>query len=287
MTKDFPIADGLYNKGCKHCAALFLIKPVVGFRPKAEYRNGTLTFIKYNGLTYGVTCKHVVESLREKKEELNDQNLCFATVVNRNIFIIDRFQFPLPGDSFTQGEPDIAIQQIHPGLCKSIRKEPINLNEDTETHSDKIGHALAVGFPEEQVNEKDLDDFPGYQLQMACVHALAELNRLYGYEFTLFSELDTSPDAINLSGMSGGPIFWSTEDQYGLLGITNKAFPIRPETEEPSDVSLGGGPRVVIKGQRITYERFGRWVDQLGINKTIFHSEQPMRININISVDES
>lgn len=286
MNNDFSVSGELNNKGCKHCAALFLIKPKVGFKPKAEYRNGTITFIKYNGVTYGVTCKHVVEALRNKKEELNDSGLCFATIVKRNIFIIDRFQTPPPDDPFTQDEPDIAIQQIHHSLCKNIGKEPFDLTESSEKDDMAILHGVTIGFPEEKVTEKSIHDFPDYQIQMPCVHAVAKLNKLHDNEFTLFSELDVLPETINLSGMSGGPIFWSTHHEYGLLGITQKGLPTEPETEVSSNVSLGGRPRVYIKGHRITYERFGSWINHLGIDKNKFQSEEPLKINFSILTNE-
>ena len=35
----------------------------------------------------------------------------------------------------------------------------------------------------------------------------------------MFSELQKPAPDVNYSGMSGGPIFWSTKDDYGILGI--------------------------------------------------------------------
>jgi len=45
----YPIADGLREMGCKHCAALFVMEERVGSRPTAHDRNATVTFIGYEG----------------------------------------------------------------------------------------------------------------------------------------------------------------------------------------------------------------------------------------------
>jgi hypothetical protein len=283
MSEEYQITDELYNKGCKHCAALFLVKPRVGFRPQPEYRNGTITFIEHQGIIYGVTCKHVVEALRNKIVELGDENLCFATIVKRNIYIIDRFKFPLAEDPFTQNQPDIAIQQIHPNLCETIGKIPYKLECNNENF-ENIEHALAIGFPEEKVDKKFSEDNHFDQIQMACVQALGELQTLDNNRILISSSLDKDPDTYNLSGMSGGPIFWSKNSAHGLLGITYEALPTKsdPRLKE----SFGGGPRIVVKGERVTLNKLSNWISQLRINTDLFPEKKTLSITCSIHIDE-
>ncbi|MGR3317979.1 MAG: hypothetical protein ACUZ8O_05815 [Candidatus Anammoxibacter sp.] len=279
----YPITEELNNESCKHCAALFLVKPKVGFQPKPEYRNGTITFIEYQGITYGITCKHVVEALRNKIQELGDENLCFATIVKRNIYIIDRFKFPEALDPFTQEDPDIAIQQIHPKLCETIGKKPFKLTSKNENYKN-IKHALAVGFPEEKVEKKEHENLLSYQIQMACIHALGELQSHNDTKLLISSNLDTDPDAYNLSGMSGGPIFWSTDLSHGLLGITYEALPTKPD-QNASNKSFGGGPRVVVKGETLTEQKFSNWVSKLEIDTDLFPEKKTLTTTVSVHLE--
>ncbi len=268
-----------HELACKHCAALFLVKPSVGFIPKIEYRNATISFVESNGSLYGITCKHVIEELRKKKEELDDPNLCFATIVNRNVFILDRFQFPPPAGLFVGRPPDLAIRQLHPKLCESVGKQPFSFSKSSDLIGSGTKRALAVGYPEELKATQETMNLPGHQVKMPCVHALSEVSGVGSEDLTLFSELSTRPEAISLSGMSGGPIFWSEANSYGLLGITKQALP----TESDVADGLGEKPRISIIGQRITYDLFDGWVRQLGIDKNQFHDEL-MNITLNISL---
>lgn len=207
----FPIPDNFHKNACSHCAALFLVKSAVGFTPSAFSRNGTITFIECDGITYGVTCKHVVDSLREKVNETNDSNWVFATLANQTIYIIDRFKTP-KGDCFLNSNTlDIAIRQIHPDLPPSIGKKAYKLTPYNEPAFENISHGISVGFPENEKYEKSVENYPGHEVAMPCVHALAE-KIPGGDNFTLYSELKDSPQVKNFSGMSGGPIFWTSED---------------------------------------------------------------------------
>ena len=264
----FPIPDNFDKNACSHSAALFIVKSAVGFTPSAYYRNGTITFIECNDINYGVTCKHVVDCLRKKVKETNDKSWVFATLVNRTIYIIDRFKTP-KGDNFLiNNKLDIAIRQIHPDLPPSIGKKAYKLTPHDEPGFEKISHGISVGFPENEKHEKPVDNYPGYQVAMPCVHALAE-KVPDGDNFTLYSELKEDPQVKSFSGMSGGPIFWTSEDdKYGLYGISYEASD--PIPCEESNESIGTGPRIWIKGERITYSKFLSWIQILGIDEPLF-----------------
>jgi hypothetical protein len=87
---------------------------------------------------------------------------------------------------------------------------------------------------------------------MPFVHAIAENRSIVGPAFTLFSELKETPAIRDLSGMSGGPIYWSNDAAYGLLGITYESS--RPEE------SLAGSAAVHIKGHLADRATIERWV---------------------------
>jgi hypothetical protein len=60
---------------------------------------------------------------------------------------------------------------------------------------------------------------------MPQVEVLAEIERRPNSYFGMFSALDEPPNPHEYSGMSGGPIYWSTEDDYGIFGIIYEGGP--------------------------------------------------------------
>ena len=278
----FPKPDGFDENTCRHCAALFIVKGAVGFRPSSHYRNGTITFVECDDITYGVTCRHVVEILRKNIGKTADQSWVFATFVNRTIYIIDRFESPKETSFVPVREVDISIRQIHPDFPDAIGKKAFKLSANYEIPFDKISHGIAVGFPEAEQFEKEIGDIPGYQVAMPCVYALAE-KIPGGDSFSLFSELEETPKVKSFSGMSGGPIFWTTEDdKYGLYGISYEASdPVR--SDDPNE-SIDTGPRIWIKGEKIAYYRFKSWVESLGINKPLFEKGKRLKPIIRIEL---
>lgn len=269
---------------CQHCAALFLVEPSVGFTPKVEQRNGTVTFIEFNQRIYGLTCRHVVEALRRiNGNASNDLTWVFATITQRTVFLADRFQFPEARDPFDDRKPDLAIRKIHPKLCENIGKRPFKLTPSATMK--EITYACAVGYPEELKGTRETEDSAGYRIRMTCVQAVAEIGYFGDEKFSLHGELDAIPDAVRLSGMSGGPIFRSDHETYDLLGIIYEAMPTIPNSLDASNESLGGGPRIFMKGWRVTYDDFASWVEELGLDKTKF-ADEPLKINANLKLHE-
>lgn len=88
------------------------------------------------------------------------------------------------------------------------------------THSllpQRISYGYAIGHPETM--KYRIQENTGFRVSMPQVEILAELQAVPTGRFTMFSEIDNIPENIDYSGMSGGPIFWSTSEHYGMLGI--------------------------------------------------------------------
>ncbi|WP_250486558.1 hypothetical protein [Caballeronia sp. GaOx3] len=84
---------------------------------------------------------------------------------------------------------------------------------------------------------------------MPTVTAIARFDALSEFCVRLYGEMDSPPDANNLSGMSGGPIFWSDVDGWGLVGIVKKGKDVHPVLQaegtpifEGATVLLDGEP---------------------------------------------
>jgi len=257
----FIMSDELMNEGCRHCAALFITKPSVSFdlnKPAGEFdkskidRNGTITFLQYKNRTYGVTCKHVVDTLRKRNEKLNErEHFIFVTIVKKVVFHLDRsdkFFFSVFGGK----AGDIAFCELPANFLNAIEKTPINI--ESCFNPPDITHAFAFGFPEEKVVREDVEG--GHRWVMPCCFAAAKSSSVpedikKSGKMFLYSELDNTPDIDDLSGMSGGPVYWSDENRYGILGITCEAFPLAPNSE-----SIGDKYKICLKVEMITKSIF-------------------------------
>jgi hypothetical protein len=134
-------------------------------------------------------------------------------------------RFVQPHAQFGDSAPDIAIREINPDHVAHVGKEAMDLDAMTEA-PENMCHAYAVGFPE-KLKYHRYDNQPGYRVSLPQVEILAELQGRPHRRFTMFSELQKSAPDIDYSGMSGGPIFWSTEDAYGILGIIYEGGPAK------------------------------------------------------------
>jgi hypothetical protein len=87
-----------------------------------------------------------------------------------------------------------------------------------------IINAAAVGFPTASKTMRMEAD--GAHLAMDCVCAIAEGigSPEHADQVQFYSELGSKVSVSSLSGISGGPVFWSDEERLGLLGIVKEAL---------------------------------------------------------------
>ena len=95
---------------------------------------------------------------------------------------------------------------------------------------------------------------------MPCVHAIAEGvgSSEYADQVQFYSELAEELAISSLSGLSGGPVFWSDGQRLGLIGFVKQALDVNPPEGEDT---IHAGPRVNFICQRASYDDFGRWVE--------------------------
>lgn len=248
----YTVSDEFEANACKHCAPLFIIRQHVEMAPTVDDPSATLTFIKFKGRTYGITCKHVVTILRDQlKKSGSAFSHTFFIALKRHHVVQDRFVIP-PGD-WVISEPDIAIRELNPDFPAYVGKVALDIDANPVPPLSEVSFAVAVGFPDRL--KTPIPAPLGYQLAMPCVHAVAENHSKSGPSFTLFSELQATPNIRDLSGMSGGPIYWSDEAAYGLLGITYES--------SPPEGSISGSASVHIKGHVADRETIEEWVSHV------------------------
>lgn len=259
--KQYQVCDQLSNNASIHCAALIITeKPklskngsLIPIGPTHELRNGTLTFVKTGAKVYGITCWHVIEYFRKQiAASGDDYSYSMQTMVNGFYDVADRFIRPEP----QYGDPkvDIAIRELKSEFVSAIGKMPIDLDQASNMPI-QIEFGLAVGYPESIKYSKYEEGNTGYRISMPQVEILAEINNLPNRRFTLFSELPNTPEHSEYSGMSGGPIFWSREDFYGIYGVIYEGGLGSEGTTDNSTV--------YVYGELATPEIIRDWISQV------------------------
>lgn len=256
--KLYPLSTKLNENSSRHCSTLAITESLVNGKfgiqvghPDEKSRNGTLTFVTTEGKTFGITCWHVIEHLRELIEESGKGNShSLYTMTPRPYIVIDRFIRPTSNSEFHQ--LDIAIRQVRADFVKALGKESIDL--DNQAMIENIEFGYAVGFPEELKYIKDNSNPNKTLISLPTVSILAEIERQPDSKFMLFSEFDEPQGYDTYSGMSGGPIFWSTEDTYGIFGITYEANPTNFAGEK-----MG----IMLAGELATPETIKHWISQI------------------------
>lgn len=248
-------SNEFHSNSCKHCAPLFIIGEQAEMMPTVDDSNATLTFIKFQGRTYGITCKHVVEDLRNRIKEVEKSEDAFSytffIALKHRQIVQDCFVFP--SGTLVSPEPDIAIRELHPGFPIHVGKLALDIGAHPIPPSSEVSFAVAAGFPDRLKTQNSVP--LGYELTMPCVHAVAGTQPIHSHSFTLYSELQATPDIRDFSGMSGGPIYWSNETAYGLLGITYESSPLEGSNLPPASI--------YIKGHLADGETVERWVSHV------------------------
>jgi hypothetical protein len=259
----YAVADKVMN-ACRHCSTIgrFRYRTHLqrGMLPNADEPTATVTFIKFGERTYAVTAAHVIEAfenLRSQEGILYEGYFCPA---NSGVAIFGPFITPPP--PLAGRTLDVAISPIDPDLPAYIGKETFVVAR-TGDATWPVSHALAVGFP--TASKEDVAGPDGVRLSMACVHALAEGvgGRGDADQVQFFSELAEKPAQLSLSGLSGGPVFWSEAESFGLLGFIKEALDVVPKEGEET---LYEGPRVNFICQRVDYEMIEAWTTYVDRN---------------------
>ena len=263
QSRRYPVHDGLRD-ACKFAATVsrFTFRGLDReFLPTASNDTATISFIEFNGTYYALTARHVINGFRESAKKDGKEYEGFLCLQSPGVGILGPFLTPPP--RFLERTPDIAICPIVSEVCNRIGKEAFLVRAENDAKY-PISHAIAIGFP---TGEKfDLKDEIGrLRMAMPCVEAVAEGVGSDGSsdQVQFFSEIEDRPETGSLSGMSGGPVFWSTDAKYGLLGFVKEALEIMPDARLQT---IGTNPRVNFVCQRVDYNILQMWTSYIDEN---------------------
>ncbi len=249
------------------CAPIFIASQFLGMALAKEkdlistdpekyptIRNGTMTFVAYRNEYFAVTCRHVEEFLTteqnrwKQQQETTEDPLfvgyqLFIPLGNRYI----HFNYKLT--SLPTELPDIAIARIEPSFLKKVNRKAITLF--SKGVLPKSG--IATGYPEYQRVIKQNNNIDLFSPKCVSCYGAMELTALG--RLCINGIIDDHQGLDNLSGMSGGPIIWSTKDYFGLAGILYKGWDVQPEAGK-----LVAGGSLSILGELITPALFQTWL---------------------------
>jgi hypothetical protein len=214
------ICEELKERSCRHCAALFIVPDQFPWEPTINDPSATITFIKMAGRTFGITTSQIVQTLDALNEDpANGVGYTFLTALERPHVISNRIK--APQTDWTKPVPELAIRELAARFPTDVGKIALDIEAHPPAPAGEETTAMAVGFPD---RAKRLEAAPlGYRLLLPCVRTIAENVNKQGQSLSLLSRLEGTSEVRSLCGMSGGPIYWSDAEKFGLLGITYEA----------------------------------------------------------------
>lgn len=232
---------------------------------ETSVRNGTVTFVSFQGELFALTCDHVASALKSRHEKWRNEQIeqyGFEPPLGGVHFFTPRgngqyhfcYEFTSVPKNPDDTQPDIAIARIDPFVMKRIEREPISI--DIQIPVLPVT-GVASGYPEEQRVEYNT----GKQLNIFSpkfTTCIATLQVTENGELLLQDNIDQHNGVDKLSGMSGGPIIWSKEDSFGLAGIAKKASNIQPKAD-----GIVNENNIFIFGEKITPEIFEKWLSKI------------------------
>lgn len=254
-----------------NCEPLYLSKHFMQDGHTSEKANGTITYIKFKNVIYGVTCAHVhfMQKIGTKEEKI-------LTVFGDRLV----YQFGLLGQDGYKSDfrplrksptdiqtPDIAIIKLnepYPSIHMTRKgKTAIDLDKWSTPNWRETGMAMACGFPTEHKSQNESVVSAG--LAQVIAEPASEISPDRD-SFLLASSLEEDNN-IYFSGMSGGPVYVEhpVEGEITIVGIVYEGTPgSSEEWQNRGDSSFLTNKDVQIRAHTFTPIIFEKWLKQVG-----------------------
>lgn len=240
----------------QNCAPLFIGNYFLSDGHSSQTPNATATFVRFEGVTYVVTCSHV-KALATAADgvtaRLHGHHTLIALSNWSNAGLVPSLQ------DVDDDRVDISIcplPDLHMEvISKAKQKTPIDLDNYVEPIWGNVNHCVAAGFPDRAKTNNDT------VVESPMIEIIAEVASNLGPNsptFVLQSKLE-APPALGFSGISGGPIFALDGDQVLPVGIVFEGLPSGEETV-PSPASFFGDCDIMVRGHLLTPATFSDWL---------------------------
>jgi len=216
----------------------------------ANTRSGTSTFVKWKGIHYVCTCRHIMESIKDPKMVPNAKFPTLALAIDKAFINLARMTangpeliMRTPGTDTEHAKTDIAIAPLDAGtwhlLATKKNKNAIDLDHWREPDWPRVRFGLACGYPDE--HKKNVTANAVDQVANQLINVVAEVASKPGNAnrtITLNSALN-DPHSWYFSGLSGGPLYFvegleerqAEDDELFPVGIVFEGYPSSGRTE--------------------------------------------------------
>lgn len=256
-----------------HCEPIYLMRNIRGERQDRDTESATVTYVKFNGKYYALTCAHVADA---REDGVESKPLLVPTVWGLSG---KGFAFRAGSENSLAGEfrtfkrarsghrrPDIAIALLSDDFIRLHMqpkgKTPLDLDKLEQLDWSLVRTCAAWGFPN---NAKSSS---GTVVSAALLTVILELqSQRMSYdrdEFVLASHLPES-DGTSFSGLSGSAVYCLQKDG-GIrpVGIVYEGSP-GDSSSEKADGSFYGPSDFQINALVLSQGKFKGWLESLGL----------------------
>jgi hypothetical protein len=269
------------------CAPLFATEQFLKQGHDVSTTSATVTFVKFEGRIFGVTCHHVLSAfyaiaMRDQRRiiptihsgpaihhigQVTDHGGYRWAFQSCREFLkpadVDDSEAGVALDRRNSDKPDIAIAELTTlwSLLQNFRSaEAIDLDSWIEPDwSATQPVAMAFGYPDDHKYRA------GDKIAAPMPRVSAELGNRPSADKPQFALCSTLPTAHGwgFSGLSGGPIVIADtiKDRYTVIGITFEGNPSAKEFK-PTQESFLRAEDILLMGHYLSPDRFRDWLNR-------------------------
>ena len=250
--------------------------------------NATATFVKRRGRHYMVTCGHVLETVKRRRDAEGETQLTMALRLDRGQLNLSSvgpegvvLSVRSPGAELHSTPADIALASLEPSYWEflSSRKSKTAIDLDSWQAPDwsAVQKCLAAGYENE--GKTTVRSESSEKVATPLLNVVADLSSMPADDatgFELMSELDR-PHGYAFSGMSGGAVYAIEgsartevkDEELFPVGIVYEGSPSThraPERDvEDARGSIFSDRDIFIRALMLTPGRFDDWLEKCGV----------------------
>ena len=250
--------------------------------------NATATFVKRRGRHYMVTCGHVLQTVRQRRDAEGETQLTMALYADPAVLNLSSvgpegivLSVRTPGAELHCEPADVALASLEPSYWEllSSRKSKTAIDLDSWQAPDwsAVQKCLAVGYENE--GKTSIRSEGAEKVATRLLNVVADVCSMPADDatgFELMSELDR-PHGYAFSGMSGGAVYAIEgserteveDDELFPVGIVYEGSPsthrAREHDVEHAGNSIFSDRDIFIRALMLTPGIFDDWLERCGM----------------------
>lgn len=267
------ILERFKSETASHCAPLFMQDAILIDGHDAKTRNATATFVTQGGRYYAVTCRHVIEIIKKRREKRRTPFPTLALPLQpKGFFNLDfvpveglkgELAFPHKGEG--EETLDIAMADITDDwdVFAKQGKVAINMNAD-DWHEPKWARAtilVAAGYPEDRkrnVTRGDGEERVFGTFTFISAEQKGGITR--ADRIVLMHSTLNEPHGYFFSGVSGGPMYVQQDKLLVPVGIVYEGWPQSLSTKPKEGLTEKD---IFVRGFTLTPSYVTHWISAI------------------------